>query len=125
MATPGFAPGELLVQGHPAVTTPVVAYKASVRTEITLMLTVAIGNNVDILIYHDDTGADNYTDNNLIANGNKISGGTSEAFQAEGGPGTGIMIKKGGSLGIQISVADAVTFSIYGVTEDVAPATRR
>ena len=117
------AQGELLVQLTPSVTTPVTLFQAGeLRTEVTLLIAVVIPGsvgNIDIDVFHDDDGT-TYSNAELIASIQKADNADGLVFQAQH-PGSGIHIKPGGSIGVQTSVADDVTFSLYGITEARAP----
>ena len=124
----GFSEGQLFAQVQPGVITPVLAYKVpaspqGLRTEITLIKAPVIAGTPILSLYHDDSGADTFNASTLIC---QITRGVAPVtpfdnilFQAQS-VGSGIFIKPGGSLGIQVSVASAATFSIYGITETLA-----
>jgi len=116
-----FAAGSLLAQVKPAVTTAVTLYTAVLRTEITLFLAVVIpgsAGNIDIDIYHDDDGT-TYDDSTLIGSIQRADNADGLTFQAQC-PGSGIMIARGGTIGVKISTADDINFSMYGITESLA-----
>lgn len=116
------ASGELLAQVRPAVTTAVTLFTAgTLRTEVTLLIaavTPGSGNNIAVEIYHDDDGT-TYDNTTLIGTITNAESAEDTVFQAQH-PGSGIHIKPGGSLGVKISTANAVNFSVYGITETTA-----
>ncbi len=120
------AQGLLLAQLVPNVTTAVTLFTAqNLRTEITLMIAVIVpgtAGNIDIDIYHDDDGT-TYDDTTLIASIQRADNADGLVFQAQH-PGSGILIARGGSIGVKISTADDVNFSLYGVTETLAERNR-
>lgn len=123
----GHGSGQLLGQTLPSVTTPVTLFTndGSLIVEITLLMTAVVSGaaNTDLSVYHDDDGT-TYDNTTLI--GTAQRGPTSEGvlFQAQH-PGSGIMVKPGGSIGVAASVADDVNFTVYGVTQSAAERTRR
>lgn len=120
------AQGELLAQVAPSVTTPVTIYTADeLRTEITL-ITIALRSAMAIDLYHDDDGTTYDATTQLAA----IVFGAIPAlpddaklFQAQH-PGSGIMIKPGGSLAVAIGTANDATINVYGITETLAERVR-
>lgn len=119
------AQGELLAQLRPSNTSAQMLYTAQgLRTEITLIIATVRdgGSSTEIFLYHDDNGT-TYNDDTVIASDTKIEDDTDVIFQARH-PGSGIMIKPGGSLGVKVNSANDVNFSVYGVTETVAERVR-
>lgn len=119
------AQGELLAQGRPNSTSPVTIFQAGeLRVEITLVIAAIRegGSSTEIFVYHDDDGT-TYNDDTIIASDAKIEDDTDVIFQAQH-PGSGIMIKPGGSLGVKVSAAGEVNFSVYGITEVIAERVR-
>jgi len=126
MASATHAQGELLAQIVPAGTAAVTLLTATeLRTEVTLILATihpGTAGSVDIDIFHDDSGS-TYGTSNLVFSVQKADNADPLIFQAQHA-GSGIMMKPSGTLGAQISVAGAVTFSVYGVTETLAQRVR-
>ena len=118
------AQGLLLAQFRPGVTTPVTAFTASaLRTEITL-ITAAIDpaavlttvGQMDIAIYQDDDGT-TYDQTTILFSETRLQLlQDSIVFQAQH-PGSGIMLAAGGSIGVETTDANDVTFNIFGITE--------
>jgi hypothetical protein len=120
------AQGVLLAQIIPGVTTAVTLYTAgNLRTEITLLVAVihsGTSGNIEIETYHDDDGT-TYDNTTLISSISRADNADGLVFQARH-PGSGILIARGGSIGVKISTASVVTFSAYGVTETLAERVR-
>lgn len=120
------AQGELLGQLRPANTTAATIFTADeLRVEITLILACPRSGTTgatDIDIYHDDDGS-TYDDDSIIFAGQVSDNGNSLVFQAQH-PGSGIMVKPGGTLGVKTSVASEINFLVYGITESIADRVR-
>ena len=118
------AQGELLAQLRPSVTTAVTLYtSAELRTEVTLLIACivpsAVSDDLDVTVYHDDDGT-SYVDDTAIMHETRLKLLQDGRLIQAQHPGSGIVIKPGGSIGVQTSVADEVTFSLYGITETLA-----
>lgn len=120
------AQGQLLAQLRPSGTSAVTLYTAAqLRTEITLLIAVIVSGTAgqtEIEVYHDDDGT-TYDDDTLIASIQKADNAEGLIFQAQH-PGSGILMARGASIGVKISGADDVNFSIYGITETLAERVR-
>jgi len=121
------AQGELLAQVRPAGVVAVTLYTSQqLRTEITyiaISLIEGATGPIAVQIYHDDDGV-TFDDDSIIANINRAQNDPlSGAFQAQH-PGSGIMIKPGGSLGVKVDSAGDVNFTVYGHTEVLAERVR-
>ena len=120
------AQGQLLAQLVPSVTTAVMLYTAeNLRTEITLLVAVihsGTAGQIEIETYHDDDGT-TYDNTTLISSIQRADNSVGLVFQAQH-PGSGILIARGGSIGVKISTASVVTFSAYGITETLAERVR-
>jgi hypothetical protein len=114
--------GQQLAQVRPAVTTPVTLFAVpaeGLHTEITLILIDNHGvGNVRISLYHDDDGTTFDADTG-IAHISVSQNQPAGIFQAQH-PGSGINIKPGGALGIEVDSANDITCTIYGVTATIA-----
>ena len=126
------AQGQLLGRVRPGVITPVQLFKASdLRAEITLLLIaqapITGSNTADIVIFHDDSGADVYDVDTAIAtftyDKTTAGGFVTGVFQAQH-PGSGILIAPQGSIAVQTSQVDETVFSCYGITETIAERVR-
>jgi len=120
------AQGQLLAQLRPSVTTAVNLYTAGqLRTEITLLVAVIVpgtGGQIEIDVFHDDDGT-TYDNDTLIASISRADNNDGLVFQAQH-PGSGILIARGGSIGVRVSSANNVNFSVYGITETLAERVR-
>lgn len=93
--------------------------------EITLLVAVIVSGTAgqtEIEVYHDDDGT-TYDNDTLIASIQKADNADGLVFQAQH-PGSGILISRSGSIGVKVSQANAVNFSIYGITETLAERVR-
>lgn len=123
------AQGQLLAQIRPADTNPTLFYESQeLRTEITLIitsLTNTAATNVDVAFYHDDENV-GFSDDNLVALlqlPTSKDASWSTLFQAQH-PGSGILVKPGGRIGVQTDSANDVVFTCYGITETLAERVR-
>ena len=118
------AQGEQLAQLRPAVTTPVTLFTAQeLRVEVTLLIICNhAGGAVQVNVYHDDDGT-TYDSSTMLVDRNVAQDDIETYFQAQH-PGSGIHIKPGGSIGVQVASANDVTFTLYGVTETLAERVR-
>lgn len=122
------AQGELLAQYRPTTTSPETAFTAGeLRVEITLILCVldptqvlTTAGQADVIVYHDDDGT-TFDQASIIISETRLQLlQDNDLFQAQH-PGSGIIIKPGGSLGVEVTDANDITFSFYGITETRAP----
>lgn len=120
------AQGQLLAQVRPSGTSAVQLFVAGgLRVEITLLVAVIVSGTAgqtEIEVYHDDDGT-TYDNDTLIASIQKADNADGLVFQAQH-PGSGILISRSGSIGVKVSQANAVNFSIYGITETLAERVR-
>lgn len=114
--------GSLLAQLRPSGTTAVQLFQSdTLITELTLLFAqVRAGEagTVDVTVYHDDDGT-TYDDDSVIFLDQRTRFASPSVFQARH-PGSGILLAPGGSIGVQSSIANAVNFSLYGITETLA-----
>lgn len=118
--------GEQLAQAIPGVTTPVTLFSVplgGLRTEITL-ITIGIHNsgNKTVRMFHDDDGT-TFDDTTEIFHQVLSQSSPNLIFQAQH-PGSGIHVKPGGAIGLEVSVASDVTVTMYGITETLAERVR-
>lgn len=117
-----FAAGSQLAQTRPEGTTAITAFTAVTKTEVTqIIVTNVTATDATFSIYHDDDGS-TYSDDTVLWDTVTVSARSTVTIKAEGGPGTGLMMLPDGTIGVETGTADAVNFTLYGVTEDVAPA---
>lgn len=115
-----FAEGSLLAQTRPNNTTDNVAYTCGeLPTEVML---IAVCNNtgapVAARLFHADDAAA-FSQANALWYDKNVPANETLYFQAtcQGG---GLHMKRNGTIGIRSATANALTFSIYGVTAQVA-----
>ncbi len=104
-----------LAQLRPTPTTPVLAYTASVDTEITLVVicnTTAADANFSV--YHDDDGTIFDDDTALYKLQLVPARDTIEIELSHAG--AGISVASGGSIAVASDTADAINFTLYGIT---------
>ena len=115
------AAGVLLYQDAPAVTTPVAAFTATVRTEITLIRAIEVlAGTPTVTRNHNDAGGAAAVANQILGFAMTANQNYIENLRL----GSGIFMSRGGILYVQTSVANSIVFSIYGHTESLAPADR-
>lgn len=112
------ASGSQLSQSRPSVTTAQSAFTASLVTEIGLIVVCnTTGTAADCSIYHDDDGStfDQSTallyQKSIPANDYLLLDARSFGY---------ITVKPSGQIGIQSGTANALTFTLYGITEEIA-----
>lgn len=106
----------LLAQIRPVVTTPVTAFVASMRTEITRIIVTCVStSNREFRIYHDDdnTGA---SDGNALWYNYPVNTSSMYSWGSES-PGAGISVKPGGAVLVKSDLTNGITFSFYGVSQ--------
>lgn len=118
----GFAQGELLGRVQPDGTSPVPIFTATMRTEIMLIVAVVLSDSPDISVYHDDDGVLFDSTTQIFLRPGSAGDGPF-IFQAPTAGG-GIFVRPGGVIAVQTSVAEAVTFSVYGITATLAERVR-
>lgn len=115
-----FASGFQVAQSRPSGTSAVSVYTASIRTEITLIVVCnTTGTAADFSIFHDDDGS-TFDQTTALHYAESLAANTSTRIEFAS-PGSGLMVSVGGQIGVQTGTADALTFTVYGVTEDRAP----
>jgi len=117
------AQGSLLAQLRPSGTSATLAFTSppnvsgrGLQTEITLIAVCnTTGAPASFSIYHHDTGT-TYDQTTALYYGVALAANTTDLITIQS-PNSGIMMRPGGKLAVQTSVANALTFSIYGVTQ--------
>lgn len=118
------APGSLLAQSRPSGTTAVEAFAASLRTEVTLIAVCnTTGSAVDFSVYHDDAGGSTF-DQSTALHYEQALAANATVYLAAAAMYGGFALKPGGQIGIRTATASALNFSIYGVTQEIAAASR-
>lgn len=112
-----FASGSQLAQARPAGTSAVTMFTATMRTEVTsLVIANNTGSAAAYSVYHDDDGT-TYDETTCLAFTVSLAANTSTVLYAGNVPGGGIVVKSGGAIGIKTGTGNALTFTLYGVTE--------
>jgi hypothetical protein len=111
----GFAQGQLFAQVKPSGTSAVTLFTTTMRTEVTLLLATVLTGTPTVEVFHDDDGT-TFDTTTQIYLATRSTANHPIIYQNSGN-GSGIMIRAGGSLGIKVSAANSVTFSLYGITE--------
>lgn len=102
----------------PATTAAQTIFTALATTEITrIQVCNVTANNAGYSIFHDDTGSSYGTDTALVFN-KTVAGKTYEAIEAAS-QGSGITVKKGGTIGIRTDAASHFNFTVYGIVQMV------
>ena len=112
-----YAPSSLLGQARPSDTNAATLYTATLKTEIgRIIIANTSGSAATFRLFHDQGGS-TYDESNALAFDVSIAGGAindAQSFQM----GNGITLAVTDTLGIRSSVANALTFTIYGVVSD-------
>jgi len=114
-----------LAQVRPAGTTAVLGYENPVppqgrglNTEITLVVVCnTTGSAANFSVYHDNDG-DTFDQTTALYYGKSLAANET-LFLSIPSPNSGVAVKAGGKIGVQSSVANALTFSLYGITQQV------
>lgn len=113
------AAGALLGQVRPSDANNATLFTAVLGTEITRIVVCNVSASVATFrLFHDEGGA-SFDQTNALRYDVSLNAG--EFAEIIGGSeGAGIQLDETDSLGVRSSVADALTFSAYGVTETLA-----
>lgn len=113
------AAGSQLVQSRPSGTTATSVYTASLATEISLIVVCnTTASNSDFSLYHDDDGS-TFDQTSALFYAVPVAGNTTVTISSDS-IGAGLQVAASGQIAVQTSVANALTFTIYGTTEDIA-----
>lgn len=114
------APGSLLAQVRPANTTAATAFTAAtgLRTAITtVVICNTSGAACTARVFHDDDGS-TYDQTTALLYDVPLAAGETILFES-GVAADGFTLMPTGTIGVRTSVASAITFSVYGVTQQV------
>ena len=112
-----FNQGSQLAQIQPSASAST-AFTATLRTEVTrIMVCNVSGSGATFDIYHDDDGTTFDGTTALFWQANIPSNSTVEVLSET--LGSGVMMARGGSIGVKASINQSLTFTLYGVTEAV------
>jgi hypothetical protein len=113
------APGSQLAQVQPANTTDVIVFTATLRTVITSIYVCnsSTATPATFRIYHDDDGTTMSTATALYYN---AAAAAQTTVQIKAGEEVdGITVAAGGTIGFGVSLASAITITIYGATQHI------
>ncbi len=112
------ASGSQIAQNRPSGTSAVSAFTADLVTEITLIVVCnTTASAAEFSVYHDDDGS-TFTQATALHYAQTI-GANETLYLGSEYAGAGMTIKPDGQLGVQTNTANALTFTVYGVTEEV------
>lgn len=112
-----FSQGSQLAQIRPSASAST-AFTSTLRTEITRIMVCNTSNAVATFdIYHDDDGT-TYDQTTALFYGATIESNATVEILSET-LGAGVILARGASIGVNTSVDQALTFSLYGVTEEI------
>lgn len=113
-----FASGSQIAQTRPSGTSAVSAFTASIATEITqIVIANTTASPANASIFHDDDGS-TFSQATALLYSIPIAAYTTTVWESPG-VGSGIMVKPDGQIGVQTGTANALTFTIYGITERI------
>ena len=114
-----FASGSQLSQIRPSATTAENAYTAAIHTEVSrIIICNTTGTPANFSLYHDDDGS-TFDESTAIYEEKPVPANDSIEIKSEA-TGSGLMVSVGGQVGIKSGTANALTFSIYGTTANIA-----
>lgn len=109
-------PGAQLAQVRPGTTAAATAFTALMRTEVKkIVVCNTSGGNADYSIFHDDDGT-TFNQTTALFYTKTLATKSTDVINAEDFA-SGVSIATGGAIGVQSSVADALTFTLYGATQ--------
>lgn len=114
------ARGSMLGQSRPTDTSTATIFTATVTTEVT---SIAVCNTeagaAKMRLHHDQNGT-TYDKTNALHYDETVQA-NSTLWIASDSQGSGILMEPGDSLGVRTDTSSTLTFTIYGVTVDLAP----
>lgn len=114
------AQGSKIAQIQPADTLDTLAFTAVIQTEITRIVVCNTDSSARTFrVFHADEG-DSFDPVNALYYDVSVAAKTTTVIAADA-PNSGIALQIGEKLGVQASAGDTLTFTIYGVTANVAP----
>lgn len=112
-----FASGSQLAQSRPSGTSAVTLFTPTLGTEITsLVIANTTGTAATYSIYHDNAGT-SYAEGTALALNVSLAANTSTVLFVSQSPGCGLTISAGGTIGVKSGTGNALTYTLYGVTE--------
>lgn len=112
------ASGQQLAQTRPNPTSAQSAYTAVLHTEITkIIICNTTGSAANASLFHDDDGS-TFDQTTALIYAKSVPANDFIVVELAG-PGGGLQVAPDGEIGIQTGTADALTFTIYGITEQI------
>lgn len=110
--------GGKLGSSFPATTAAQTVFTALATTEITrIQVCNVTANNAGYSIFHDDAGSTYGTTTALVFN-KTLAGKDFDVLEAAS-QGSGITVKKGGTIGVSTDAASHINFTVYGIVQMV------
>ena len=114
-----FASGSQLAQSRPSGTSAVSVFTADMVTEITLIVVCnTTGSAAAFSIFHDDDGST--FDQTTALHYTQTIAANDTVYITSDAVGAGLFVAINGQIGVQTDTSNALTFSIYGITENIA-----
>ena len=114
-----FASGFQVAQSRPSNTTAASVYTAPLPTEVTrIIICNTTGSAADASLYHDDDGS-TFDATTALIESKSIPANDYLEIKLDGG--SGLMIKRSGQIGVKTGTGNALTFTLYGHTANMAP----
>lgn len=116
------AAGSLLAQVRPDGTSAVELYAApdELAIEVTQLVVCNVsGSTLTCNVCHDDAGGSTFNQTTALYWTRSLAAG--ETLRLVWEIGSGLQLSPGGQIGVTTSVADGITFSLYGVSQETAP----
>ena len=115
-----FAKGTQLAQIRLGTATAATAFSATLHTEVTsIWICNTTSSAAKFGIFHDEDGT-TFDQTTALHYQQTIAGNTTVRFEYNS-QGAGVALIPSAALGIETDTASALTFSVYGITEDLAP----
>ena len=113
-----FASGSQLAQSRPSGTSAVSVFTATIATEITrIVISNTTGSAANASLFHDDDGS-TFDQTTALMYAVSIPANSTTMIES-GGAGSGFHVKPSGQIGVQTGTGSALTFTLYGITEQV------
>lgn len=120
-----FAKGTLLGRDRPVNTTEVSIFTATLPTEVTkIFVTNTTGSAATFRIHHDVAGSGTYNQDNALYYDKNVPANDTVIIELAA-PGAGIQLDPDDELIVRSGTGDALNFSAYGATADLAEQQRR
>jgi hypothetical protein len=114
-----FASGFQIAQNRPSGTTATSVYTATMITEVTrIIICNTTSSAADFSLYHDDDGS-TFDETSALHFAQTVPPYSTVTIEA-GNMGAGLMVTGSGQIGVQTSTSNALTFTLYGITQQVA-----